>query len=238
MACKASPAVTPHKVILYPDGKMDVEAKISGLDMMPKYEELAQYVEVVCVVSPLAIDSNDVASITGWLNDGKNWWSEYDKWWYEIDSVESSLTPTIKRAKAEDHIEFYQIDVSEHFPPVVILKTPDGSAYESSGHPEYPDRFWNDIKNLTYMIYVQVDTQAIAGKYGITIADEYKGMMGMASVGYIYDNREENKDIAFNDYRLPDAESEDNTSDSCVATPDTSGVPSGNEIEGQTRGTP
>ena len=93
---------------------MDVEAKISGLDMMPKYEELAQYVEVVCVVSPLAIDSNDVASITGWLNDGKNWWSEYDKWWYELASVESFVTHTIKRIKNQaEHIEFYDIDMSE-----------------------------------------------------------------------------------------------------------------------------
>jgi hypothetical protein len=244
MACKLSPTVTPHKVILKPDGKMDVEAIISGLDMMPKYEELAQYVEVVCVVSPLAIDSTDMKSIIGWLEEGKNlwdnsWWQIGDtKWWYELDTVESNLTPTVSIPTAEDHIEFYQIDVSEHF-PVVTLVLPDGfggSTYSES--PEDVDRDWNNIKNLTYMMYVQVDTQTIAAEYGITIADEYKSMMGAASVGYIYDNREENKDIAFNDYRFPDAESAFGVSGSCVATPDTSAVPSGNELEGQTKGTP
>jgi hypothetical protein len=234
MACKLSPTATPYRITLKPDGILDIEANIAGLNSLLKDKELEGYLEVVCLVSPLAIDSSTVASITGWLNDGKNWWSEYDKWWYELGSVESYLTHAVKELNGETEIiRFDAIDVSEYFPVVSF------NGYES---PEDPDRDWNKIKDITYMIYVQVDTQQMATDYKITIADEYKGMIGAPTIGYIYADGEESEDILIVDDRFPDAEppnslesgdtgacapdSNSNTPDAQDTTPITQGTPS------------
>jgi hypothetical protein len=232
MACKLSPTATPRRVTLNPNGILDIEIDIIGLSPLLKDEELEGYIEVVCVVSPLAIESNAVDWIIGWLNDGKNWWSEYDKWWYDLASVESFLTPTIKRVNNQvEHITFPGIDMSEHFPVVSL------NGYES---PEDPDKDWNNIKNLTYMMYVQVDTQQMATDYGITIADEYKGMMGTPMIGYIYDDGEENEDIYIIYDRFEDAEPQNslNSGDAGVCTPDTPDTPDSDDSIVITRGTP
>tara|TARA_R110002020_G_scaffold270510_1_gene485768 strand:+ start:192 stop:896 length:705 start_codon:yes stop_codon:yes gene_type:complete len=232
MDCKLSPSAKPWRITLKPDGILDIEADIVGLSSLRK-AGLEDYLEVVCLVSPLAIDSNAVTSITGWLNDGKNWWSEYDKWWYELASVESFVTHTIKRIKNQaEHIEFYDIDMSEHFPVVSF------NGYES---PEDPDRDWNKIKDITYMIYVQVDTQQMATDYKITIPDEYKGMMGAPMIGHIYADGEESEDIAIIDNRFSDAEPS-NSLDSGgtgVCAPDSnSNTPDAQDTTPITQGTP
>ena len=180
MECKLQPAVVPWRVTLKPDGIMEIDAKIIDLPLTLKNEELSLYLQAVCVVSPLAIDSTDIEMVASWLDDKKNYWSDEAKYWYDLSSVSEEMEPKIETdftsITDDEDLTFSDIDMSAHFPVVIF------EGYES---PEDINRDWKKIKDLTYITYIRIDTQQMATDYGITIADEYKYLMSVATIGTI-----------------------------------------------------
>ena len=229
MECKLQPAVVPWRVTLKPDGIMEIDAKIIDFPLTLKSEELFGYLEAVCVVSPLAIDSTDIKMVASWLDDKKNYWSEEGKYWYELSSVSEEMEPKIKKVNPTriPDFPFGDIDMSAHFP--VVNHTTFGEM------PEDINRDWKSIKDLTYITYIRIDTQQMATDYGITIADEYKYLMSVATIGTIYQNSIESENIIYVDDRFPDVESELGAP---LCEPDTSGMPDSDDYIVLTRGTP
>ena len=230
MECKLQPAVVPWRVTLKPDGIMEIDAKIIDLPLTLKNEELSLYLQAVCVVSPLAIDSTDIEMVASWLDDKKNYWSDEAKYWYDLSSVSEEMEPKIETdftsITDDEDLTFSDIDMSAHFPVVIF------EGYES---PEDINRDWKKIKDLTYITYIRIDTQQMATDYGITIADEYKYLMSVATIGTIYQNSIESENIIYVDDRFPDVESELGAP---LCEPDTSGMPDSDDYIVLTRGTP
>ena len=203
MECKLQPAVVPWRVTLKPDGIMEIDAKIIDLPLTLKNEELSLYLEAVCVVSPLAIDSTDIKMVASWLDDKKNYWSDEEQYWYELSSVSKEMEPKIETdftsITDDEDLTFSDIDMSAHFP--VVNHTTFGES------PEDINRDWKNIKDLTYITYIRIDTQRMATDYGITIADEYKYLMSVATIGTIYQNSIESESIIYQDYRFSNVQS-------------------------------
>jgi hypothetical protein len=232
MECKLQPAVVPWRVTLKPDGIIEIDTHVIDLPLTLKSEELCIYLEAVCVVTPLAIDSSTVTSIKGWLDEGKNWWSDEGKYWYELPDISGSVVPTISSdfidITDDEDLTFSDIDMSAHFPVVYHTVLEEYI-------PEDINRDWKNIKDLTYITYIRIDTQQMATDYGITIADEYKYLMSVATIGTIYQNSIESENIIYVDDRFPDVAPELGAP---LCEPDTSGMPDSSGYEVITRGTP
>jgi len=210
MECKLQPAVVPWRVTLKPDGIMEIDAKIIDFPLTLKNEELSGYLEAVCVVSPLAIDSTDIKMVASWLDDKKNYWSDEEKYWYELSSVSEEMEPKIETDLTsitdDEDLTFSDIDMSAHF-PVDTLMVEEGDDWTYHEFPRDVNRDWKKIKDLTYITYIRIDTQQMATDYGITIADEYKYLMSVATIGAIYQDFIESESIIYIDDRFPDVES-------------------------------
>jgi hypothetical protein len=183
MTCKLTPTITPSRITLKETPEIIVEARIAELSPLIKDENLQQYLEAVCVISSFAVDDPGDLWIKDWLDEGKNWWSEYSKWWYDLGSVDAYLAHSvITPVSVKEPIKF-EIDMNSLF------------IEKAEGRTEEFTNLWDDVENLSYFIYIQVNTQQMAEDFNITIGDEYKGLLGVYKSGAIITDKNINTDI-------------------------------------------